>query len=55
MSGHFGNCAVERREYAPADSDGQAIGHLGFFRERHAHTLWPQVTQWLTQQAGERS
>lgn len=47
MSGHLANCTVERREYAPADSEGQAIGHLGFFRDRHARTLWPQVSAWL--------
>lgn len=55
MSGHFTGCAVERREYGPADSNGQAIGHLGFFRDRHASTLWPQVSQWLQQRVEERS
>lgn len=41
------HCPVERRQLSPADSHGQAIGHLGFFRERHATTLWPAVTEWL--------
>ncbi|MHA6197044.1 alpha/beta hydrolase family protein [Pseudomonas wadenswilerensis] len=53
MSGHLVNCALERRQYGPADSQGQAIGHLGFFRDRHATTLWPQVSEWLARQVGE--
>lgn len=51
MSGHLGACQVERRQYGPEHSNGQAIGHLGFFRDRHAETLWPQVGGWLQQQA----
>lgn len=53
MSGHLANCALERRQYGPADSQGQSIGHLGFFRDRHAATLWPQVSDWLARQVGE--
>lgn len=51
MSGHLGGCQVERRQYGPAHSLGQPIGHLGFFRDRHADTLWPAISQWLAQQA----
>jgi predicted alpha/beta hydrolase len=31
----------------PADSGGQAIGHMGFFRSRFAETLWPKAFEWL--------
>lgn len=55
MSSHLTDCTVERRQYGPADSDGQAIGHLGFFRDRHASTLWPVVSQWLAQRIEARS
>lgn len=46
-------CTVQRRQFGPEHSRGQGIGHLGFFRERHADTLWPVVTDWLHQQIGE--
>ncbi|MFD2642879.1 alpha/beta hydrolase family protein [Pseudomonas japonica] len=55
MSGRLANCRVERRQYGPADSHGQAIGHLGFFRDRHATTLWPQVCDWLARRVEERA
>lgn len=55
MSGHLTACQVERRQYGPEHSNGQAIGHLGFFRDRHAETLWPQVSQWLVQQVEARA
>lgn len=47
VSGHLIGCAVERRQYGPEHSRNQAIGHMGFFRDRHADTLWPEVTAWL--------
>ncbi|NOK19822.1 alpha/beta hydrolase family protein [Corallococcus carmarthensis] len=51
---HLTGCAVERRQFSPADSAGQGISHLGFFRERHAATLWPTVIDWLRRHAPER-
>lgn len=51
ISQHLTNCTVERRQFSPADSAGQGIAHLGFFREHHAATLWPQVVDWLCRQA----
>ena len=50
MMGHLTGCTVERRQLGPEDSDGASIGHLGFFRHRHADTLWPVVLTWLKTQ-----
>lgn len=52
---HLTGCAVERRQFSPADSAGQGIAHLGFFREHHATTLWPLVVEWLCRQAPVRA
>ena len=41
------NARVERRQVAPRDVGLPAIGHMGFFRRQCAHTLWPQVADWL--------
>ena len=37
----------DMRRIAPQDIGAQCIGHFGFFRQRFAPTLWPQVSQWL--------
>ncbi|WP_122315745.1 alpha/beta fold hydrolase [Pseudomonas cichorii] len=50
MSSHMTRCNVERRQLGPADSAGSPIGHLGFFRQQHADTLWPIVARWLETQ-----
>ncbi len=50
MMGHLTGCAVERRQFGPQHSNGSPIGHLGFFRQQHAATLWPIVTTWLNAQ-----
>ncbi|MFK3742325.1 alpha/beta fold hydrolase [Pseudomonas psychrophila] len=50
MMGHLTGCTVERRQLGPEDSDGSAVGHLGFFRKRHANALWPIVADWLKTQ-----
>ncbi|TKC88704.1 alpha/beta fold hydrolase [Trinickia terrae] len=55
LTAHLTHCRVERRQLSPADSRGQAIGHLGFFKKHHADTLWPVVTQWLEQHASSES
>lgn len=47
MMGHLTGCSVERRQLSPADSDGSPVGHMGFFRQRHADTLWPMVARWM--------
>ncbi|HWT64182.1 MAG TPA: esterase [Ochrobactrum sp.] len=41
------NAPIEQRWYSPADTGGQSIGHLGFFRSRFAQSLWPEMTEWL--------
>lgn len=38
---------ITRRHVAPAEAGLPAIGHMGFFRQRSASALWPQVGNWL--------
>ena len=38
---------VERRRVSPTDTDGQPIGHLGFFRPTFRDTLWEPAIDWL--------
>ena len=38
---------IEQLWYSSADTEGQPIGHLGFFRSRFAQSLWPEMTEWL--------
>jgi predicted alpha/beta hydrolase len=38
---------IQRRHVAPAEAGLPAIGHMGFFRQRSAAVLWPQVGNWL--------
>jgi predicted alpha/beta hydrolase len=42
---------IERRQVDPQALGLAGIGHMGFFRKRCAHTLWPQVGDWLLAQA----
>ena len=44
--------AGDMRRIAPRDVGVRRIGHFGFFRQRFATTLWPQVTQWLAAETG---
>lgn len=46
------NARIERRHVAPQEAGLAAIGHMGFFRKHAAERLWPQVGQWLLEQAG---
>ncbi len=39
-------CRVQRRQISPAHT-GAPIGHMGFFRRKHQHTLWPEIARWL--------
>ena len=43
----YPNCQTQRMLIAPADTNGQPIGHFGFFRARFRETLWPRVLAWL--------
>lgn len=45
--GLYPNCESQRMLLAPADAQGQPIGHFGFFRSRVRETLWPRVLAWL--------
>jgi predicted alpha/beta hydrolase len=36
------------RRIAPQEIGAERIGHFGFFRRRHAESLWPVVGDWLT-------
>lgn len=46
LVGQLTGCNIERRQVAPAQA-GSPIGHMGFFRRKHLHKLWPDVATWL--------
>ena len=48
MHAFYASAPREMRRIAPKDIGAKRIGHFGFFRDRFAATLWPQVSQWLT-------
>ncbi|WP_296228034.1 serine aminopeptidase domain-containing protein [Ralstonia sp. UBA689] len=50
LTTHFTSTWVERRQIAPAEAGG-AVGHMGFFRPQFAETLWPGLTNWLSERA----
>ena len=37
----------ERRAIRPADVGERAIGHHGFFAERHRDSLWRETLDWI--------
>jgi predicted alpha/beta hydrolase len=43
----YAHAPREMRRIAPQDIGARAIGHFGFFRERFAQSLWPQVVPFL--------
>lgn len=43
----YSNCPATQLLIGPADTNGQSIGHFGFFRSRFRETLWPRVLAWL--------
>ena len=43
----YSGAARELRRIAPRDAGVERIGHFGFFRRRHADTLWPLAGDWL--------
>jgi predicted alpha/beta hydrolase len=47
MHAFYANAPRDMRRIAPRDIGEKRIGHFGFFRQRFAPTLWPQVSQWL--------
>jgi predicted alpha/beta hydrolase len=38
---------IERRWTRPADAGVRAIGHHGFFSERHRDSLWRGALDWI--------
>ena len=55
MHGFYANAPREMRRFAPLDVGVKRIGHFGFFRQRSAAALWPQVSQWLASPAALHS
>jgi predicted alpha/beta hydrolase len=51
MHAFYAGAPREMRRIAPRDIGAKAIGHFGFFRQRFADSLWPQVAQWLAPRA----
>ena len=51
MHAFYASAPREMRRIAPQDIGAKRIGHFGFFRQRFAASLWPQVAQWLAPQA----
>ncbi len=49
LHGLYTNAPVEYRRIAPPDVGARRIGHFGFFRPQFERTLWPLVSQWLTE------
>ncbi len=47
MHAFYAAAPRDMRRIAPQDVGAKRIGHFGFFRQRFAPTLWPQVSQWL--------
>jgi predicted alpha/beta hydrolase len=43
----YANAAIERRWTAPAEVGVRAIGHHGFFAERHRESLWRAALDWI--------
>ena len=52
LIGPLVGASIERRQIAPRDAGLTAIGHMGFFRKQSAQRLWPQLGDWLLEQAG---
>ena len=49
----YSGAARELRRIAPHDAGVERIGHFGFFRRRHADTLWPLAGDWLAQRSAQ--
>ncbi|HWW32054.1 MAG TPA: alpha/beta fold hydrolase [Steroidobacteraceae bacterium] len=48
----YPNAAIERRATTPAQAGVRAIGHHGFFAERHRETLWRATLDWIEARCG---
>jgi predicted alpha/beta hydrolase len=47
MQGFYSHAQLEQRWSTPAELGVRAIGHRGFFSERHRDSLWRGVLDWL--------
>ena len=48
----YPNAVIERRATTPAQAGVRAIGHHGFFAERHRETLWRAMLDWIEARCG---
>ena len=46
------NARIERRWTTPREAGGRAIGHHGFFAERHRDSLWRGALDWIDARCG---
>jgi predicted alpha/beta hydrolase len=47
LEGFYPNARLEQRWSSPAELGVRAIGHAGFFAERHRDSLWRAALDWL--------
>lgn len=47
LVGHFSGASWSQLRFSPENAGTDHIGHLGFFKERFAASLWPPVISWL--------
>jgi predicted alpha/beta hydrolase len=47
LASYYTGATIERRLLDPAELGGGAIGHFGFFRQRHGELLWPHALAFL--------
>ncbi len=50
LGSYFASATCSRWQIAPSSTTGR-VGHAGFFRKEHRHTLWPRLIAWLLQRA----
>ena len=48
----YANAPIERRWTTPRQAGVRAIGHHGFFAERHRHSLWRGALDWIDARCG---
>lgn len=51
LHGFYRNARREMRRLDPRTMGVRGIGHFGFFRRKHAETLWPHAGEWLRRHA----
>jgi predicted alpha/beta hydrolase len=51
---HYPAARIEHLRWVPAEHDGRAVGHFGFFRPGVVPELWKEVADWLTAPAPDQ-